>query len=157
MEGIRKPGAGTIVMAAGGGVALLLYLWFLSLDFAALEGPGDSAVGNAFATLTALAALWGLLLLLVAIDRGLGGPSWIRRAAFVLVPVAGIGTLFATDYPGNKLCQLSVLALPLLVGAYLLLGRLPRRGASRHAGGAQAILLLTMGAISAYPIEKFIS
>ncbi len=65
-------------MAAGGAAALLLYLWFVSLDFASISGPGDSVVGQAYATLSVLALLWGLLIALVAIDSFLGGPSWPR-------------------------------------------------------------------------------
>src|SRR4051794_37806570 len=106
MEKRARPGPGTIVMAAGGAAALLLYAWFLSVDLASLVGPGDAVVGQGFEALTALALLWGLLLVLVALDRGLGGPSWTRRAGFLLMPVAGIATAFATDYPSNRLCQL---------------------------------------------------
>jgi hypothetical protein len=153
MEKSAKLRPGPMLMAAGGAAALLLYLWFLSLDLAGIEGPGDSVVGQAYATLAALAWLWGLLLALVAVDRALGGPSWARRAGFLLVPVAGIATLFATDYPGDRLCRLAVLALPPLVGAYLLLGRLP----ARRAGWAQAAMLLALAALSAYPIERFVS
>lgn len=146
-----RPGPGTILMAALGAAALLLYLWFLSLDFASISGPGDSVVGQAYATLAALAWLWVLLLALVAMDRVLGGPSWPRRAGFLLVPIAGIATLFATDYPGNRLCQLDVMALPLLIGVYLLLGRLP----ARHAAWAQAATLLGIAGLSVYPIMLF--
>ncbi|MEA3065345.1 MAG: hypothetical protein QOJ27_1797 [Sphingomonadales bacterium] len=153
METRSKPRPGTIVMAAGGAVALLLYSWFLSLDFAGIVGPGDSVVAQAYATLTALALLWALLLALVALDRGLGGPSWPRRGGFLLVPVAGFATVFATDYPGDRLCQLAVAALPLLVGAYALLGLLPPRWAAR----AQAAMLLPMAALAAYPIVRFVS
>jgi hypothetical protein len=140
-------------MAAGGASALLLYAWFLSVDLASLVGPGDAVVAQAYEALTALALLWGVLLLLVAVDRGLGGPSWPRRAGFLMVPAAGIATLFATDYPGRLLCRLSLLALPLLVGLYLLLGRLPPRRAAR----AQAAALLPMAALSAYLIRLFLS
>jgi hypothetical protein len=146
-----RPRGGTIVMAVLGAAALLLYLWFLSLDYASISGPGDSVVGQAYATLAALAWLWGLLIVLVAADRLLGGPSWPRRAGFLLVPLAGVATLFATDYPGNRLCQLDVMALPLLIGAYLLLGRL----APRHAAWAQAAALAGVAALSAYPIVLF--
>src|SRR3954464_10514584 len=135
---------GTAAMAAGGAVALLLYSWFLSADLAPLPGPGDAAVGKAYEALAALAWLWGLLLMLTALDRGLGGPSWPRRAGFLLVPAAGIATVFATDYPGDRLCRLPGPALPLLVGAYLLLGRLP----PRRAGWAQAAMLLALAALS---------
>jgi hypothetical protein len=133
-------------MAAGGAAALLFYLWFLSVDLAALAGPGDAVVGQAYEALTALAWLWAVLLVLVAIDRILGGPSWPRRAGFLLVPAAGIATLFATDYPGRLLCRLSLIGLPLLVGLYLALGRLPPRRAAR----AQAAALLPMAALSIY-------
>jgi hypothetical protein len=140
-------------MAAGGAAGLLLYLWFLSVDLASLVGPGDAVVAQAYEALTALALLWGMLLVLLALDRGLGGASWPRRAGFLLVPVAGIATVFATDYPSNRLCQLAVAALPLLVGAYLLLGRLP----ARSALWAQAAVLLPMAALSAYAIRLFVS
>lgn len=148
-----RPRGGTILMAVLGAAALLLYLWFVSLDFAGISGPGDSVVGQAYATLAVLAWLWGMLLVLVAMDRLLGGPSWPRRAGFLLVPVAGIATLFATDYPGNRLCQLDVMALPLLIGAYLMAGRLP----PRWAVWAQAAMLLGIGALSIYPIVRFAS
>jgi hypothetical protein len=148
-----RPRGGTILRAAMGAAALLLYLWFVSLDYAAISGPGDSVVAQAYATLAALAWLWGLLLVLVVMDRMLGGPSWPRRAGFLLVPVAGIATLFATDYPGDRLCQLDVMALPLLIGAYLLAGRLP----ARWAGMAQAAMLLGVAALSVYPIVRFAS
>lgn len=153
METRAKPRPGTIVMAAGAGAAFLLYSWFLSLDLAAIAGPGDSVVAQAYATLTALALLWALLLALVAADRVLGGASWPRRAGFLLVPAAGIATLLATDYPSDRLCQLDILALPLLVGAYLLLGRLP----PRRAAVTQSAALLAMAALSAYPIMRFVS
>lgn len=146
-----RPRGGTILMAILGAAALLAYLWFVSLDYASISSPGDSVVGQAYATLAVLAWLWGLLLVLVAFDRALGGASWPRRAGFLLVPVAGIATLFATDYPGNRLCQLDVMALPLLIGAYLLLGRLP----ARWAGMAQAAVLLGVAALSIYPIVLF--
>ena len=60
-----------IPMGVGGIVALLCYFWFLSVDLAAISGPGDSVVGQAFEALTALGFLWILLLLLLAFDRGL--------------------------------------------------------------------------------------
>jgi hypothetical protein len=145
--------AGAWVMAAGGAAALLLFGWFLSVDLASIVGPGDSVVGQAYEALTALALLWGVLLVLVALDRGLGGASWARRAGFLLVPVAGVATLFATDYPGRWLCRLSLIGLPLLVGAYLALGRLPRR----HAARAQAAALVPMAAISVWLIRLFVS
>src|SRR3954464_2163920 len=128
-KGARFP-AGAWLMAAGGAAALLLFGWFLSVDLASIVGPGDAVVGQAYEALTALALLWGVLLVLVALDRGLGGASWPRRAGFLLVPAAGVATLLPPDYPGRLLCRLSLLALPLLVGAYLLLGRLPPRQAT---------------------------
>jgi hypothetical protein len=148
-----RPRGGTILMAVLGAAALLLYLWFVSLDFASLSSPGDGVVGQAYAIFAVLALLWGMLLVLVVMDRMLGGPSWPRRAGFLQVPVAGIATLFATDYPGNRLCQLDIMALPLLIGAYLLLGRLP----PRHAAWAQAAALLGVAALSVYPIVRFAS
>jgi len=140
-------------MAVGGIAALLCYFWFLSVDLASIRGPGDSVVGQAFEALTALAWLWILLLVLLAFDRGLGGRSWSRRAGFVLVPVAAVATLFATDYPSDRLCQAAVVGLPLLVGIYLLLGRLPRH----RAAVAQAATLLPLAALSAYAIVRFCS
>jgi hypothetical protein len=155
MEGRPKLRAGTIVMALAGLAMLLLYLAFLAQDFATLEGPGDSAVGNAYATLAALAALWGLLLVLLVVDQ-IRAKGWWRRAAILLVPIAGIATLFATDYPNNRLCVWSLAALPLIVGIYLLLGWLPPR-AAKWTGMAQMAMLLLMAALSIYPIERFVS
>jgi hypothetical protein len=148
----RRP-AGVIAMAVAGGVALLCYLWFLSINFAAINGPGDSVVGQAFETLTALACLWILLFALLAFDRGLGGRSWSRRAGYLLVPIAAVATVFATDYPSDRLCQTAVIGMPLLVALYLLLGRLPKR----QAAIAQAATLLPIAALSAYAIERFAS
>lgn len=140
-------------MAVGGAAALLCYLWFLSADFAASGMSGDSVVGQAFETLTALLFLWILLFVLVAFDRGLGGRSWPRRAGFLLAPIAAVATVFATDYPSDRLCQTAVIGLPLLIGIYLLLGRLPRD----RAALAQAAMLLPIAALSAYPILRFCS
>jgi hypothetical protein len=155
MEESPKLRAGTIVMALAGLAILLLYLTFLAQDFATLEGPGDSAVGNAYATLAALAALWGLLLVLLVVDQ-IRAKGWLTRGAILLVPIAGIATLFATDYPNDRLCVWAVAALPLVVAVYLLLGWLPPRAAAA-AGWAQAVLLLLMAALSVYPIERFVS
>lgn len=156
MEREAKPRGSTIVMALAAAAVMLLYLTFLAQDFATLEGPGDSAVGNAYATLAALAALWGLLLVLLVVDQiRATGPAWRTRPAILLVPIAGIATVFATDYPNDRLCIWAVAALPLIVGAYLLLGWLPRKTAL--AGGAQAFMLLLMAALSIYPIERFVS
>lgn len=157
MDQKPKARAGTILMAIAGLAVLLLYLIFLAQGFATLEGPGDSAVGNAYATLAALAALWGLLLVLMVADQMLAtGPAWRTRPAILLIPLAGVATLFATDYPNDRLCQLAVAALPLIAGAYLLLGWLSSRGAAA-AGKAQAVTLLLMAALSVYPIERFVS
>jgi len=156
MERGPKLQAGTIVMALAGLAILALYLTFLAQDFATLEGPGDSAVGNAYATLAALAALWGLLLVLLVVDQiRATGPAWRTRPAILLVPIAGIATVFATDYPNDRLCIWAVAALPLIVGAYLLLGWLPREKVL--AGRTQAVMLLLMAALSVYPIERFVS
>ncbi|MEA3039468.1 MAG: hypothetical protein QOE79_1981 [Sphingomonadales bacterium] len=145
--GLRgKVRPGIAAMAVGGAIALLLYAWFLSVDLATLVGPGDSVVGQAIEALTALAWLWAVLLVLALFDRILGGPSWPRRFGYLLVPAAGVATLFATDYPGRLLCRLSLVALPLLVGLYLALGRLP----PRRAAWAQAAALLPMAALSAW-------
>ena len=151
LRGKIRPGIAA--MAAGGAVALLLFLWFLSVDLASLVGPGDAVVGQAYEALAALAWLWAVLLALVAFDRILGGPSWPRRAGFLLVPAAGIATLFATDYPGRWLCRLSLIALPLLVGLYLALGRLP----PRRAAWSQTAVLLPMAALSVYLAKLFLS
>ena len=157
MERRPKLRGGTIVMVVAGLAILLLYLTFLAQDFAAIEGPGDSVVGNAYATLAALAALWGLLLVLLVVDQiRAKGPAWRTRPAILLVPIAGIATVFATDYPGNRLCILAVAALPLIVGVYLLMGWLPQR-AIAWAGKAQVLMLVLMAALSVYPIERFVS
>lgn len=146
----RKFGPGTIALAIFGALAALLYGWFLSVDLAS-DVSGDAVVGQAFEALTALGLFWIVVLVLIAIDRGIGGPSWPRRAGFVLVPLAGIATTFATDYPGNLLCRIGIIGMPLLIGAYLLAGRLPMRQAAR----AQGAILLPMAAFSAYAIELF--
>lgn len=155
MEGRPKLRGGTIAMALAALAFLLLYLTFLAQDFATLQGPGDSAVGNAYATLTALAALWGLLLVLLVADQ-IRAKGWWTRIAILLVPIAGIATVFATDYPSNRPCIWTIVALPLIVAAYLMLGWLPHR-ASAPVGKAQAVTLLLMAALSVYPIERFVS
>lgn len=157
MERKPKPQAGTIVTVVVALAILLLYLTFIAQDFAAHEGPGDSVVGDAFRTLGTLAALWALLLVLLVVDQiRATGPAWRTRGAILLVPIAGLATLFATDYPSNRLCELSLVALPPIVGAYLLLGWLPDQ-ARAQAGKAQAAMLLLMAALSVYPIERFVS
>ena len=157
MEQAPKPRGGTIAMAVAALAFLILYLVFLAKDFATLEGPGDSAVGNAYATLAALAALWGLLLVLLVADQIVAaGPAWRTRPAILLVPVAGIATLFATDYPSDRLCVWAIVTLPPIVAAYLLLGWLSRRGGAA-AGWAQAAALLLMAALSFHPIARFVS
>lgn len=138
-------------MAAGGLLAALLFAWFLSVGLTHLWG--DAVVGQAFEALTALGFLWVVLLVLLALDRGLGGPSWPRRTGFVLVPVAGIATLFATDYPDDPLSRAGVVAMPLLIGAYLAAGRLEPRQAAR----VQAALLLPLAALCWYSIALFVS
>ena len=154
MERTAEQRGGTIFMALAGVAFLILYLIFLARDFATLQGPGDSAVGNAYATLTALAALWGLLLVLLIVDQ-IRAKGWWTRFAILLVPIAGIATVFATDYPGNRLCAWTIVALPLIVAAYLLLGWVPPRAAAA-AGKGRAVMLLLMAALSVYPIEIFI-
>lgn len=155
MEQRPKPRAGTIVMAVAGLAILLLDLAFIAQDFAPHQGPGDSVVGDAVLVLMILAALWVLLLFLLVADQIRTGPPW-RRAAILLVPIAGIATVFATDYPSNALCELSLVALPPIAGAYLLLGWLPDR-AMAIAGKARAVMLLLMAALSVYPFEIFVS
>jgi hypothetical protein len=144
-----KPRAGTIAMAAFGVVALLLYGWFLSVN--AMSVSGDAVVGQAIEALTALGLLWLVLLVLMGFDRGIGGPSWPRRAGWLVAPVTAIATVFATDYPHNPLCQWGIILAPLLIGLYMLAGRLP----ARQAGRAQAVILLPMAAFSAYSINLF--
>jgi uncharacterized membrane protein len=138
-----------IWMTAGGAVALLLWLWFLSLNFASVSG--DAVVGQGIATLYALLSLWIVAIVLVIADRAIGGPSWPRRFGFWVVPLALFGTVGATDYPNDPLCQFAVLALPLMAVAHPLLGRLP----ARVAGWAQTATLLPMAALSVYAIVKF--
>jgi len=143
--------AGTIAMAAFGALALLLYGWFASVN--ATSVSGDAVVGQAIAALTALGLLWLALLVLMGFDRALGGPSWPRRAGFVVAPATAVATVLATDYPGNPLCRWGVVLAPLLIGAYLLAGRLP----PRQAGRAQTAVLLPLAAFSVYAIELFAS
>ena len=52
---------------------------------------------------------------------------------------------------------LSLVALPPVIGVYLLIGALPRLRASAHVTAAKAVVLLLIAAFSAYPIDKFIS
>ena len=138
-------------------VAALLYGVFISLNFAS-PGGGEGRIANAFATLGAWAALWVFLLVLLAIDRVRAGQkSWTARAAILFVPVAGIAVLFATDYPGDALCALSVVALPLLVLAYLLLGALARLRATSQPWRTKALLMLMTAALSIWPIVRFAS
>ncbi len=141
---------GTVVTGAGLAAALLLYGWFLSVDLPDAIG-GEARIAQAYAALAALGLLWLLLLVLVIVDRVLGGPSWARRAGFLVVPVAAIASVFATDYPSNRLCQIIVLAMPLLAGAHVALGRLPAPRAAR----AQWLALAPMAALSAYAIRLF--
>jgi hypothetical protein len=155
MEGRPRLTGGTIAMALAVVAFLLLYLIFLTQDFATLQGPGDSAVGNAYATLAALAAMWGLLLVLLVVDQ-IRAKGWWTRLAIPLVPIAAIATVFATDYPSNRLCIWTIVALPLIVAAYLMLGWLPQRAAA-PAGKARAVMLLLMAALSIYAIEIFVS
>ena len=143
--------SGAIVMAVGGAIAALLYAWFLSADLASVHG--DAVVGQAMETLTALGLLWLMLLILMLVDRWLGGPSWPRRAGFLLAPLAGVATLFATDYPGDGLARTAIIVLPLLIGAYLLAGRLAPRPAAR----AQFAILLPVAALCAYAFDIFLS
>jgi len=138
-------------MAALGAAAALLYAWFLAVDLPGVAG-GEGRYAQAMQALAALGLLWLVLLVLVIADRALGGPSWPRRAGFVLVPLAAIATVFATDYPSNRLCQLMVLVMPLLAGAYVGLGRLPAQAAAR----AQAAVLLPIAALSAYAFKLFL-
>jgi len=142
---------GTIAMAAFGVVAALLFAWFLAVNSETVYG--DAGVGQAIEALTAAGLLWLVLLVLLVFDRALGGPSWARRAGFVLVPVGGIAAFFATDYPGNRLCRLTIVAIPLLIGAYILAGRMK----PLQAGRVQAAILLPVAALSWYCIALFAS
>jgi hypothetical protein len=138
-------------MAAGGLLAALLFAWFLSVDLTHVSG--DAVVGQAFEAFTALGFLWVVLLALMLLDRGLGGASWPRRAGFLLVPLAGVAAFFATDYPDDRLSRAGVVAMPLLIGAYLAAGRL----APRQAARVQAALLLPLAGLSYYSIALFAS
>lgn len=138
-------------MAVLGAVALLFYGWFVAVS--SETAYGDAVVGQAIEALMALGLLWIALLLLIAFDRGVGGPSWPRRIGFVVIPVAGVATTFATDYPHDLVCQAGILATPFVIGLYVLAGRLPRP----QAGRAQAAVLLPLAAFSAYAIELFVS
>lgn len=139
-------------------VALLLYGLFLSLDFADVLGGGESRMSNAFAAVGALGALWIALLILLAIDLGCARrPTWAKVATVLLVLIAGPAILFATDYPGNGLCALSVIALPPVIGAHFAIGMIPRLRATAEGQATNAIMLLLIGVLSVYPIVKFIS
>jgi hypothetical protein len=155
MERMPKLRAGTVAMAAAGLAALLLQAAFLAQYFAPREGPGDD-IGPALLGLATLLVLWALLLVLLAVDQMRPGPAW-RRAAILLVPIAGIATSFATDYPGSALCIVSLVALPPVVLAYLLIGGLPGLRARAAADAARAVMLLLMAALSVYPVGKFVS
>jgi hypothetical protein len=144
-----------VVTIVAGLVTLLLYVGFLALTLADPEG-GESRMANAFAALAWMAALWGMLLVLLVADRiTTTAKSWTAPLAFLLVPIAAIASLFATDYPSNRWCQLSLAALPLVVGIYLLLGRLPSLPTTARIG--RAAMLLLMAALSVYPIKIFAS
>ena len=136
-------------MAALGGIALLLYGWFVAANSA--TAYGDAVVGQAIEALMAVSLLWIVLLVLVTIDRALGGPSWPRRAGFVVIPVSAVAMTFATDYPHDPLCRAGVFGLPFVIGFYVLAGRLPLRQAAR----AQTAILLLLAAFSAYAIDLF--
>ena len=139
-------------MAALGALALLLYAWFVAVTLPDAAG-GEAKMSQAMAALYALALLWLVLLALVIMDRTMGGPSWTRRAGYaVLFASRSIANTFATDYPHNLLCQIAVLGLPLLAGAYVALGRLPPQTAAR----AQMAALLPMAALSAYAFNLFL-
>ncbi|HSQ96654.1 MAG TPA: hypothetical protein VLM18_11240 [Croceibacterium sp.] len=146
-----KPRPNTIAMAVLGVVALLLYGWFLSVNYATVYG--DAVTGQAIEALMAMALLWLVLLALVAIDRVLGGPSWPRRAGYLVIPLSAVAMTFATDYPNNALCQAGILATPFVVGLYVLAGRMQPSLAAR----VQVAILLLLAAFSAYAIELFVS
>jgi hypothetical protein len=146
---------GIVVTFVAGLATLLLYVGFLALTLADPEG-GESRMANAFASLAWMAALWGMLLVLLVADRiSATAKSWTTPLAFVLVPIAAIASLFATDYPSNQWCELSLAALPLVVGVYLVLGRLPSLPTTARIG--RTAMLLLMAGLSVYPIEKFVS
>ena len=151
MEKANKPRSGTIAMMAVGALALLLYAWFVAVNLPDAAG-GEAKMSQAMESLYALALLWFVLLVLVIMDRVMGGPSWTRRAGYAVLFVAVIANTFATDYPHDLLCQIAVLGLPLLAGAYVALGRLPRQTAAR----AQMAALLPMAALSAYAFNLFL-
>ena len=146
---------GTVVTIVAGLATLLLYVGFLALTLADPEG-GESRMANAFASLAWLAALWGMLLVLLIAERVRAtARSWTAPLAFLLVPIAAVASLFATDYPSNRWCQLSLAALPLIVGVYLVLGRLSSLRTTARIG--RPAMLLLRAALSVYPIEKFVS
>ena len=152
MEKATRLRPATIAMGAVGAAALLLYGWFLSVNLPDVEG-GEAKYGQAMEVLTALMLLWLVLFVLVIMDRAMGGASWTRRVGYFVVPVAAIAQTFATDYPHDVVCEVAVLGMPLLTGAYVLVGRLPARQAAR----AQAVALLVMAGVSAYAINLFLS
>ena len=146
-----KPRPSTIAMAVLGVIALLLYGWFVAVNSATVYG--DAVVGQAIEALMAVALLWLVLLVLVTIDRVLGGPSWPRRAGYLVISLSAVAMTFATDYPNNALCQAGVLATPFVVGLYVLAGRMQPSVAAR----VQVAILLLLAAFSAYAINLFVS
>jgi len=152
MARASKLRAGMIAPAFAGLITILLYAAFMATNFAAPAGGGEDRIANAFAAVAAWAALWLVLLTLLVIDVVLcERKSWREWLALLLVPIAGIAVLFATDYPSDKLCAATIAALPLVIGGYLLAGR----GPAAWAGGARAVLLLLIAGLSYYPIARF--
>jgi hypothetical protein len=150
MNVTTKSRPSSIALGILGAVAVLLYTWFLSSYLA--TAYGDAVVGQAIESLMALALLWLVLVVLITMDRVIGGPSWARRAGFVVIPVTAVASTFATDYPSDKLCQLGVVGVPLVIAIYVLAGRMQTRLAAR----AQAAVLLLLAAFSAYAIRLFL-
>ena len=150
MNVTTKSRPSSIALGILGAVAVLLYTWFLSSYLA--TAYGDAVVGQAIESLMALALLWLVLVVLITMDRVIGGPSWARRAGFVVIPVTAVASTFATDYPSDKLCQAGVVALPLLIGVYVLAGRLR----AQSAAWTQAAILVLFAAFSAYAINLFL-
>lgn len=131
--------------------ASILFLLAMSLNFANPGGGGESRIANAYESLAALGWLWMALFVLLVVDAARLPRHWPASAtAMVLLPVAAVATLFATDYPHDLVCIFSFPAMPMLFGALALLPR------GRPAVGRTSVLV-AIAALSAFLIIKFLS
>jgi hypothetical protein len=152
MERSRRLKPLVLLEAALGAVAAALFLLAMSLNFADPAGGGESRIANAYAALAALVALWGILFILLLIDIARAGRlSWSALASLLLLPVAGVAGLLASDELHDLLARLCLPILPLLFGAFLLL---PRDDAKPWGGRGRALALLSIAALSAYGLAR---